>query len=250
MNSKNTQERPVALVTGAARRIGAALVEALHQRGYQVVLHYHHSEKEAFQLRDACNKIRPDSVVALAVDLALPETLDDFFDGVVAWGGRLDLLINNASWFTRSDLMQVQPSVYQRLYAINVLAPWHLSVRAYPWLKKTQGNIINITDIHAEKPLKHYSEYCQTKAALWMQTKSLAREFAPAVRVNAIAPGAILWPEGNNSLSPVVQQQILTTTPLRQHGEPQYITQALWAFLDNPFVTGQVLRVDGGRSIT
>lgn len=249
MNSKNTQEKPVALVTGAAKRIGAALVTALHRRGFQVVLHYHHSEQEAFQLRDACNHIRSDSVIALAADLALPEAVDAFFNAAIAWAGRLDLLINNASWFTRSDLLQAKPALYQRLYAINVFAPWHLSVKSFPWLKKTQGNIINITDIHAEKPLKHYSEYCQTKAALWMQTKSLAREFAPAVRVNAIAPGAILWPEGNNSLSPVVQQQILMTTPLGQHGEPSYITQALWTFLDNPFITGQVLRVDGGRSI-
>lgn len=135
------------------------------------------------------------------------------------------------------------------LFTLNLKAPYLLSLKAQSHLAQHQGTIINITDIHAQKPLKGYTAYCQSKAALEMQTKALACEFAPLIRVNAIAPGAIAWPEQDNALSAEIQAKIIAQTPLKRHGDPQYIGLAVLSFIENPFITGQILNVDGGRSV-
>lgn len=249
MTKINTKNSKVALVTGAARRIGAAIVSQLHQAGYRIALHYHYSEQEAIRLAAPLNQQRPDSVGLFAADLADVTAIKQLIPTVSAWAGRLDLLVNNASIFTRTTVTNINVDDLDALFRINVYAPLLLSSAALPLLQLTQGVIINITDIHAEKPLVDYASYCQTKAALVMQTKALAREFAPSVRVNAVAPGAIAWPEQDNALSVAQQAKIIAKTPLQCHGKPAFIAQAVLALADNPFITGQVLNIDGGRSV-
>lgn len=181
--------------------------------------------------------------------IASIDGLKGFPDAITKWTGRLDLLVNNASIFMRDDSVTDHAQNWELLFTTNVKAPYLLSLAAQPLLAQYEGSIINISDTHAERALKEYSVYCQTKAALEMQTKSLAREFAPKIRVNAVAPGAIAWPEQANSLTPEMQEKIIAKTPLKQHGNPEYIAQAVLFFAENPFITGQILKVDGGRSI-
>ena len=243
MNQVNKQDVPVALVTGAARRIGAAIAQHLHAAGFRVVIHCHQSKAAAQALADELNQLQADSAKVLMADLNHPGSVKQLLTDTLAWAGRMDLLVNNASLFTRNE------ADWDAMFTLNVKAPYLLSHAAYAHLAKTHGSIINITDIHAENPLKDYAIYCQTKAALSMQTKALAREFAPNIRVNAVAPGAIMWPEQDNQLSEVQQQHIIEKTPLKRHGSSLYIAQAVLALAQNIFITGQTLRVDGGRSI-
>lgn len=249
MNQANKQAAKVALVTGAARRIGAAIVKHLHQAGFKVLIHCHHSLAEAQALAKTLNQRCPDSAHVLQKDLAAPNAAQELIVATLSWAGRLDLLVNNASIFKRSDITTFNETTWNALFNLNVKLPYLLSLAAYPYLAKHQGVIINLTDIHADKPLKEYAEYCQSKAALAMQTKALAREFAPKVRVNAVAPGAIAWPEQDNTLSTQLQEQIIAKTPLKRHGEPTFIAQAVLALAENSFITGQILKVDGGRSL-
>lgn len=262
----------VALVTGGARRIGAALVKKLHEAHYNVVIHCHQSEPQAKILAQELNLKRPNSALVIQEDLHSMQAVTRLIEKTTHWQNRLDLLINNASIFLRTNLTEinrVQPKGGNQKYAddfleeqlslfdenwsslfdVNAKVPFFLSLRAYPHLAQQKGCIINLTDIHADKPLKGYAIYCQAKAALSMQTKVLAREFAPQVRVNAIAPGAIVWPENENELSDEAKEVILAKTPLKRHGDPQFIAQALLALVENLFITGQILAVDGGRSI-
>ena len=211
MQEKETSPR-IALITGAARRIGAAIAEHLHRNGYQVAIHCHRSQAEAVALARRLNALRADSAKVFVADLCKPDTPKQLVQDTLAWAGRLDLLVNNASLFSR------QESDWGPMFTTHVRAPFQLSHAAYPSLAITAGSIINITDIHAEKPLKGYAMYCQSKAALNLQTKALALEFAPLVRVNAVAPGAILWPEKDNALNEEQQQQIIAKTPLKRHG--------------------------------
>lgn len=234
-------DQPVALITGAAHRIGAALASDLHQAGFRVVVHYHHSEAAAQQQVLTYNQSRANSAIALRADLCSLTTIPSLIDTVLAQWGRLDLLINNASIFSKCD------SDSESMWRCNVQAPYQLSWAAFPHLEATQGSIINITDIHAHTPLRDYAIYCQTKAALAMQTRALAQQFAPNVRVNAIAPGAIMWPEADNQLQPMIQEKIISKTLVKRHGSPQYIAQAMMYLVTNQFVTGQSLQVDGGR---
>lgn len=243
MNPENKPVAPVALVTGAARRIGAAIVRHLHAAGFGVVIHCHQSQTEAHALENELNQQRADSVKVLIADLANPTSAHQLITEALSWAGRIDLLVNNASLFTRNE------ADWDAMFTLNVKAPFLLSQAAFPHLSLTHGSIINITDIHADKPLKGYAIYCQSKAALSMQTKALAREFAPNVRVNAVAPGAIMWPEQDNQLNDILQQNIIEKTPLKRHGNPMFIAQAVLALAENAFITGQVLRVDGGRSV-
>ena len=249
MNLTNKQEAKVALVTGGARRIGASIVKILHQAGYKVVIHCRGSLNEAHALAKSLNNQRIDSAFVLQRELTEPDVPDEIMSTIENWSGRLDLLVNNASVFIRTEGTLFNSADWQNLFDINVKVPYLLSLAAYPLLKKESGAIINLTDIHAEKPLKGYSVYCQSKAALEMQTKSLAREFSPEIRVNAIAPGAVMWPEDANTLSTEEQQKIIAKTPLKKHGNPEYIAQAVLALAQNPFITGQTLSVDGGRSL-
>lgn len=249
MNQANKQEAKVALVTGGARRIGAAIVNKLHDAGFKVVIHCHHSLDDAHALAVSLNHKRVDSALVLKRELTELEAPEEMMNSVFDWAGRLDLLVNNASIFTRSDCDSVVHEDWDALFNINVKIPFLLSVAARPLLKLHQGVIINITDIHAQRPLKGYAVYCQTKAALEMQTKALAREFAPEIRVNAVAPGAIAWPEDANSLSVDEQHKIIQKTPLKCHGSPEFIAQAVLAMAENSFITGQILNVDGGRGL-
>lgn len=249
MNYTSKPDEKVALVTGSARRIGAAIAEALHAAGFRVAIHCHHSLGDANALARQLNLIRADSACVFQEDLSHSGVFGKLIASIEAWAQRLDVLVNNASLFLQNDCLEFKAKDWRDLFMVNLQAPFELSIAAYPLLAVAQGSIINITDIHAEKPLKGHAVYCQTKAALLMQTKALARELAPRVRVNAVAPGAIVWPEKDNALSEEIQQQIIAKTPLRCHGEPIHIAQAVLALLENSFITGEVLHVDGGRSI-
>jgi pteridine reductase len=240
---KNTQAHKVALVTGGARRIGAAIAKSLHQAGYTVAVHCHHSLTQAQELVNAFNKARKDSALVLQQDLTAPNAADAIVQALRHWTGRLDVLIHNASVFKAGE------KDWDLLFHTNVKAPQELSCAARSLLTPNQGVIINISDIHAQKPLKAYSVYCQSKAALEMQTKALALEFAPEIRVNAVAPGPSIWPEGENTLSEEEQAKITAKTLLLRHGAPQYIAHAVLSLVENPYITGQILQVDGGRSV-
>ena len=248
VNSKNIQVR-VAWVTGSARRIGMAIARQLHAAGFAVVLHAHRSTAEAMGVLAELNQLRANSAYFVSADLGQLNDLPAVFAEVMAWRGRLDVLVNNASVFLRTPVAGLCTDEADRMWLINVKAPFCLSELAYPELARVQGCIINLTDIHAEKPLTGYGWYCQSKAALKMQTEWLAREYAPHVRVNAVAPGAIIWPEGANALTRAQQQAIVQQTPLQCHGAPVRIAEAVLSLLDNAFITGQTLRVDGGRSL-
>lgn len=249
MNLSNTQVEPVALVTGAARRIGAAIVTELHQAGYKVLIHCHRAVDEAQALAWALNQKRTDSAWVIVLDLREKNAPDHMLNSIMQRTRRLDLLINNASVFTQTHLEQSHIEAWDELFYLNVKVPFLLSTLLRPLLAQQQGAIINLTDIHADRPLKNYAIYCQTKAALKMQTKALALEFAPQIRVNAIAPGAIAWPEEGNSLTAKQQQKIIAKTPLNCHGNPSDIAHMVRTLAENKFITGQTIRVDGGRSI-
>ncbi|WP_242602010.1 pteridine reductase [Legionella yabuuchiae] len=242
-------KQPTALITGSARRIGAAIAEYLHEQGYRVVIHCLQSKKDAERLSKKLNDTINDSARIVSADLTNKTEVETLIKETIAWAGRLDVLVNNASFFKPTDFSAHKEQDWDALFNTNVRAPFWLSHKAFPHLAQTKGCIINITDIHSDKPLKGYAIYCQTKAALTMQTKSLAREFAPLVRVNAVAPGAIAWPEQNNELTQELKDHIINATPLKQHGDPFYIAQAVFSLINNPFITGEILRVDGGRGI-
>lgn len=249
MNQVNTQALKVALVTGAARRVGAAIAKKLHQASYRIVIHCNHSLVEAQALAKDFNLQRPDSALVLQGDLCTPGIAEQLIKDSLGWAGRLDLLVNNASIFKRNGFDCFDEKIWDDLFASNVKAPFLLSLAARPYLAVNQGVIINLTDIHADRPLREYAIYCQSKAAFAMQTKALAREFAPEIRVNAVAPGSVAWPEQDNILNNAEQADIIAKTPLKRHGDPDFIAQAVLALASNPFITGQILNVDGGRSI-
>lgn len=243
---------PVALVTGAARRIGACIASYLHDKGYNVVIHYNNSQKEAKELIQLLNSKRDKSAIGISSDLLTLKNTDKIIKKTIDAFKRLDVLINNASVFIKTEekdtyLFKEDNEIWDKIFTINVKAPFQLSKCAFPYLRINNGCIINITDIHASKPLKDYAIYSQSKAALEMQTKSLASFFAPVVRVNAIAPGAIVWPEESNKLDNATKEMIINKTLLKKHGNPSNIAKAAYALIQNDYITGQILHVDGGR---
>ena len=239
---------PVALVTGAARRIGAAIARALHADGYHLALHHHASAEAAAALAAELEAARPGSVLPLAADLADLASLPALIDATLARYGRLDALVNNASAFFPTPLSTATVAEAQALFAVNTLAPWQLAQAAAPHLAAARGAIVNLVDIHAERPLREHALYGASKAALAYLTQSLALELAPHVRVNAIAPGAILWPEGGKSEA--ARDAILAKVPLARTGTPEEVAAAVrWLLRDATYTTGQVLRLDGGRSL-
>lgn len=240
----------VALITGAARRIGACVAETLHQAGMNVVLHYNVSEDEAQSLCSRLNQLRPNSAVTLQGDLLKQEIDKSLVKNAYETWGRLDVLVNNASRFYRTPFGQVTEYAWDDLMISNLRAPFFLAQAAAPYLIKTKGRIINIADIHAWRPMRNYSVYCISKTGVLMLTKSLAKELAPNVLVNAIAPGAIVWPEGENSLSLEEKDAIISKTPLGRSGTVEDIAKvALFLARDADFVTGEVYAVDGGRGL-
>lgn len=247
---KKSLDGKVAMITGGARRIGAAIAELLHQEGMNVVLHYNASEEEATDLCDKLNRIRPNSAATLQGDLLLPEIDKSLVVKAHQTWGRLDLLVNNASRFYRTPFGKVTEYAWDDLMISNLRAPFFLSQAAAPYLAETKGRIINVADIHSWRPMKNYSVYCISKTGILMLTKSLAKELAPDVVVNAIAPGAIVWPEGENSLSPEEKDVIISKTPLQRTGNAMDIARvALFLARDADFMTGEVLAVDGGRGL-
>ena len=242
-------QRPVALVTGAARRIGAAIARRLHADGYDLALHHRGGQADAEALLAELNNARAGSVIALQAELAHFDRLPELVARTVGRFGRLDALVNNASAFYPTPIGSATPAQWDELFASNARAPFFLSQAAAPHLKASRGGIVNLADIYAQAPLHGHGIYCMAKAALLMMTKSLALDLAPEVRVNAIAPGAILWPaEGKSEQA---QAALLARTPLARAGTPGEIAAAVaWLLGDDAgYVTGQTLRVDGGRGI-
>ncbi len=239
---------PRALITGAARRIGACIARQLHAAGYDLLLHYRHSAAEAEQLRDELDSIRPDSCRCLQADLEQMEQVTRLANEVKA-SGALKLLVNNASSFYPTPIGSVSQQDWDALINSNLRAPFFLSQALYPLLKEARGSVINLVDVHAERGLTGYPVYSIAKAGLKMMTLSLARELAPEVRVNGIAPGPILWPEAEAALSDEARQAVLDKTLLARTGRPDDIAAALLYLAHAEFVTGQVLAVDGGRSL-
>ncbi len=235
-----------ALITGAARRIGAELARRLHTAGASVAIHYRHSADDALALTESLNRIRAGSAEAFQADLADTRQLQGLVDSVIAWSGRLDLLVNNASAFYPTPLGEITDESWTDLMDSNLKAPLFLAQAAWPELRARAGSIVNLVDIHARRPLRHYSVYGATKAGLAMVTRSLAKEMAPEVRVNGIAPGAILWPEANITES--AKQEILEQVPLARPGSPADLADCLMYLVRARYVTGQVIAVDGGRS--
>ncbi len=237
----------VALITGAAHRIGASTAQLLHAEGMNLVLHYRSSREAAQKLQGKMLEKRPDSVILVQTDLHkidnLPALVKEATD---AWG-RLDVLINNASSFYQTPINKVSEKQWDDLMGTNLKAPFFLSQAAAGQLKKNHGCIINMVDIHAERPLKGYPVYSMAKAGLVMMTRALACELGPEVRVNGVAPGAILWPENTDDIT---KQRIVSRTFLKRKGESNDIASAiLYLIRDARYMTGQVLTIDGGRSL-
>ncbi len=248
---KTSHESPdgkVALVTGAARRIGAVIAETLHSAGARVIIHYRGSADDAHELTGRLNASRPESAIAIHANLLNKDSPADLVNAVIRWSGRLDILVNNASSFYPTPLGQIDANNWADLIGSNMQAPLFLSQAAAPHLVISGGNIVNIVDIHAKRPLRDHHVYGSAKAGLSMLTRSLAKELAPEVRVNGVAPGAIAWPE--NGMTEAIKKSIVEQIPLGRTGEPADIANAvLFLVRDATFITGQIIPVDGGRSI-
>jgi len=245
---EQTLNDKVILVTGAARRIGAAIVTCLHENGARVAIHYRGSAGDAESLADNLNNARAGSAAHFQADLLNINSIQPLVDAVVDWGGRLDGLVNNASSFYPTPVGSVTEIQWDELIGSNLKAPFFLAQAAAGQLRDNNGAIVNIVDIHAERPLRDHAVYGSAKAGLAMLTRSLAKDLAPDIRVNGVSPGAILWPE--NGMTELVQKSILEQIPLARAGDPQDIARCvLYLLRDATYVTGQIIPVDGGRSI-
>ena len=239
----------VVLVTGAAKRMGAAIAKRLHAEGFRVAIHYRASKAEAEALATSMNATRANSAAIFQADLLRVESLDSLVAGVVTRFGRLDVLVNNASTFYGGTLDKVNETSWNELIGSNLKAPLWLAQASAPHLKIAHGCIVNITDIHAERPMKDYVLYNVAKAGLRGLTHALAIDLAPQVRVNAVAPGPIGWPD-DDQISDAEKARILDHVPLRREGGFEQIAEAVkYLVCDANFVTGQTINVDGGRHI-
>jgi pteridine reductase len=236
------------LVTGAARRLGAVIARHLHVAGASVVVHHHRSTEQAAALVAECNRLRAGSALAVAADLTDLAALPRLVAATLERFGRLDVLVNNASSFYATPVGSITTAQFDDLIGTNLRAPLFLSQAAAPALRETRGLILNIVDIHGQRPLKAHPVYSAAKAGLVMLTRSLARELGPEIRVNGIAPGPVLWPE--HGMDADLQREIVGKTALRRAGSPEDVARAALFFASEaPYVTGQILAVDGGRSI-
>jgi len=233
------------MITGAARRLGAALACDLHAAGMNIIIHYHTSKYDAVLLAESLNSTRKNSAFLLQADLLKTDLFDRIIDTAVACTGRLDVLINNASMFYPTLVGETTPEHWAEIFGTNVKAPYFLVQSCVEHLRRTNGCVINMTDIHGAQPLKDHPIYSAAKAGLIMLTKSLAKELGPEIRVNAVSPGAILWPE---TQSEVKKQKILSKTALKRQGSPADINKAVRFLIDDAdYITGEVITVDGGR---
>ncbi len=248
----NTEPAPessiVALVTGGARRIGAEIARCLHREGMSIALHHRTSRDDARRLCDELDSTRPASARPFQADLRDTAAINEMVASVKSAFTRLDVLVNNASTFFATPVGAIDDAACKELLDTNLKAPLFLAQAAAPLLRETKGCIINIADIYASKPLAGYAVYCSAKAGLMMLTRTLALELAPHIRVNAIAPGAILWPESSDDEA--LRSAVLAKVPMGRAGEPADVAQTvLFLVRDAHYVTGQVIKVDGGRAI-
>jgi pteridine reductase len=239
----------VVLITGAVKRVGAAIARRLHRQGAALMLHYRSSERDALALQAELNAARAGSVALIQADLLDLAGLAEIVKNTISRFERLDALVNNASTFFPTPVGEITHAAWDNLIGTNLRAPLFLSQAAAPHLRRAGGAIVNITDIHADRPLKSYVVYSIAKAGLVGLTRSLARELGPEIRVNGVAPGPILWPE-DGSWDEVARQRVISHTLLKRTGDPDDIARAVHYFIaEAPYVTGQILAVDGGRSI-
>ena len=244
----DTTERPVALVTGAARRVGRVIARTLHGAGYDLALHYRGSRAEAEQLACELEAKRTGSTLILQAELADPAAPDALVRQTVQRFRRLDALVNNASSFFPTPVGETTQAHWDELFAANARAPYFLAQAAAPHLKRVRGAIVNLVDIYATQPLARHPVYCMAKAALAMATRALAHELGPEIRVNAVAPGAVLWPEAGKSAEQ--QQALIGRSALKRAGTPEDVAVAvLFLLRDAGFTTGEILKVDGGRTL-
>ena len=235
------------MITGSRKRLGAYTAQFLHKLGYNIVLHCHHSTEAAQQLLNQLNEMRAKSAIPVQADITQIQNFNNLLDQALSGFGRLDVLINNASSFYPTPIGSIGRDDWQSLVGTNMQAPLFLTQMCKKHLEKNQGVVINMVDIHAERPLKDHTLYCMAKAALVTMTESLAQEMAPAVRVNGVAPGAIMWPEKH--LDEQDKKQILKQIPLNKLGSQRDIAQAIHFLIEASYITGHILKVDGGRSI-
>lgn len=239
---------PVILVTGAARRVGAAIARELHACGAAVVLHFRSSGGEAAALCSALNALRPESAFTVAGDLGIDGVPEAVAEATLAFAGRLDGLVNNASSFFPTPLGTIDAAAWADLTGSNLKGPLFLTQALAPALKASSGAVVNIIDIHTERPLRHYPLYCAAKAGLAGLTRALALEMAPEVRVNGVSPGPIEWPE-DGQIPPDERERIIRHTLLQREGSAADIARSVrFLLFDAPYITGQILAVDGGRS--
>ena len=242
--------RRVVLITGAARRIGAEMARTFHRAGFDVAIHCHHSTGDANTLANALNVQRSDSAAVFPAALGETAAVRDLANGVMDWHGRVDVLVNSASSFFPTPLDQATEQHWNELIDSNLKGAFFLCQSLAENLRKQGGSIINIADIYARSPLAGYSIYCIAKAGNAMMTKALAKELAPRVRVNGIAPGVILWPNHDEQMSEAVKQQVIQRVPLQQIGDPADIAaMALFLATDVTYLTGQIIAVDGGSHL-
>jgi len=245
---QNNSVPKTVLITGAAARIGAEIARTLHSCGMNIVIHYRSSAAKAEALSASLNEIRENSAQILQADLLNTQSLTPLVDNAAGIWGRLDVLINNASSFYPTPVGTITEQHWDDLMGSNLKAPIFLSQAATPYLQQSQGCIVNIVDIHGFRPMKEHPVYCAAKAGLAMITQSLAKELGPNIRVNGVAPGAIMWP--SSELDPEVQASILERTSLKRQGGPQDISNTVkFLVMDAGYITGQVIPVDGGRSL-
>jgi pteridine reductase len=243
----NSVINKTALITGAAKRIGAAIAEQLHNAGMNIVIHYNTSTQEADELASKLNNIRTDSVITVQTNLEHQDDYTVLVDTAIQFKGSIDVLINNASTFYPTILDDLSEEQWNEITSINLKAPLFLSQLATKSLRKNKGCIVNIADVHANRPLTDHSVYSISKAGLLMLTQSLAKELAPDIRVNAISPGAITWPD---KMDDETKEEILNHTALKKTGSMEDISKAvLFLINDADYITGQILNIDGGRTL-
>ena len=248
MSESRTLDGQVALVTGSALRVGAAIVRELHADGASVAIHYRNSSTAADALAAELNALRPGSAKTIQADLLDTPSIAGLVESVADWKGRLDIVVNNASSFYPTTLDQVTEEAWEDLVGSNLKAPLFVAKAAAPHLQKAGGSLINIVDIHAQRPLKDHLIYGPATAGLAMLTRSLAKDLGPDIRVNGVSPGAILWPEAG--LEDSAKASILDQIPLKRKGSPEDIAGCvLYLVRDADYVTGQIIAVDGGRSV-
>ncbi|MEX1216479.1 pteridine reductase [Saccharospirillum sp.] len=237
---------PVVFLTGAARRVGAETARVFHAAGYRVVIHYRSSEPDAIALVEALNQARPDSAACIQSALDTRSSIQAAADDAIAVFGQVDVLINNASSFFPTPWGEITEDAINPLMHSNLLLPMAMIQALAPELKRREGAIINLVDIHALRPLANHPAYSAAKAGLVSLTKSAALDLAPRVRANAIAPGAILLPEHEGADH---EQSLIDQVPLNRMGSPTDIAEAALFLATAPYITGQILAVDGGRTL-